>query len=222
MFKWMALMLGVLLAVMTLVLLVVTRIEHRQARELVGKTPYTSPTNRASRTAVVYFSRSGNTALAARHVALRLDAQLFALEAPAYPLGVGGLASALRDANALKETPAALPELIPRTVDLTPFDTVWLGSPVWLYSPAPPIWAFVEHNRFDGKHVVLFNTFNSHFGDEHIARLEAKVMARGARSFEHRHVLRGRMTQQITPDEMIQAIDETWFDDMHHAQVPQR
>jgi hypothetical protein len=64
---------------------------------------------------------------------------------------------------------------------------------VWLYSPAPPIWAFVEHNRFDGQHLVLLNTFNSHIGEDHIAHFEAKVMARGSKSFEHRHVLCGRM-----------------------------
>lgn len=212
MFKWIVLLLGALLAAAILVLLIVTWIESRQARELADKLPYAPATASASRTAVVYFSRSGNTALAARHIATRLNAQLFPLEAPAYQLGAGGLTNALKDANALKDDPDALPEIIPRTIDLMPFDSVWLGSPVWLYSPAPPIWAFVEHNRFDGKHVVLFNTFNSHFGDEHIARLKAKVMARGAKSFEHRHVLRGRMTQQLTPDEMLKAIDAAWFD----------
>ncbi|WP_255358806.1 hypothetical protein [Achromobacter sp. DH1f] len=37
-------------------------------------------------------------------------------------------------------------------------------------------------------------------------------MARGARSFEHRYIKRGRITQQLTPNEMTQAIDEQWFD----------
>lgn len=59
---------------------------------------------------------------------------------------------------------------------------------------------------------MLFNTFNSHIGDEYIAAFKAKVMAHGAKSFEHRHVLRGRMTQQITPDEMLKTIDRAWFD----------
>ncbi|MCW5576160.1 MAG: hypothetical protein KIT13_08700 [Burkholderiales bacterium] len=208
---WLLIALALVVVAALGVLLAVTWIESRQARELEGKKPYTPATANASRTAVVYFSRSGNTALAARHVAQRLDAQLFSLEAPDYQLGLGGLAHALKDANALKEKPGALPDITPRTIDLTPFDTVWLGSPVWLYSPAPPIWAFVEHNRFDGRHVVLFNTFNSHFGDDRIAALQAKVMARGARSFEHRHVLRGRMMRQLTPDEMLRAIDDEWF-----------
>jgi hypothetical protein len=189
----------------------VTWIESRQARQLASEHSSLGSDSSSSRTAVVYFSRSGNTALAARHVAARLDAQLFALRAPDYQLGMGGLVHAVLDANTRRSKPEVLPEITPRSLDLTPFDSVWLGSPVWLYSPAPPIWAFVEHNRFDGKQVVLFNTFNSHIGEDYIAALEAKVMARGARSFEHRHVLRGRMTQQLTTEEMLQAIDDEWF-----------
>lgn len=189
----------------------VTWIESRQAQQLAGKQPYAGAVMGRSRVAVVYFSRSGNTALAARHVAQQLDAQLFALEAPDYQLGMGGLAHAVNDANTRRTKPETLPDISPRTINLTPFDTVWLGSPVWLYSPAPPIWAFVEHNRFDGQRVVLFNTFNSHIGEDHIATFKAKVMARGAKSFEHKHVLRGRMTQQITPDEMLKTIDAEWL-----------
>jgi flavodoxin len=189
----------------------ITWIESRQARQLESRQPYTPAMVGASRTAVVYFSRSGNTALASRHVAKRLDAQVFRLEAPDYQLGLGGLANAVKDANTRRSQPEVLPDITPCTIDLTPFDTVWLGSPVWFYSPAPPIWAFVEHNRFDGQHVVLFNTFNSHIGEDYIAKFKAKVMARGAKSFEHRHVLRGRMTQQLTPEQMLQAMDDEWF-----------
>lgn len=84
---------------------------------------------------------------------------------------MGGLAHAVLDANTHRAQPGTLPDISPRTIDLTPFDTVWLGSPVWLFSPAPPIWAFVEHNRFDGQHMVLFNSFNSHIDDDHVAAL---------------------------------------------------
>ncbi|MFM4821403.1 flavodoxin family protein [Aeromonas hydrophila] len=209
MMNWVFITLGTLAAAVVVVLLAVSFIERRQAYELAGLEAENQLVA-SPRTAVVYFSRSGNTALAARHLANRLGARLFALDAPAYRLGPGRLVKALGDANALKSTPEALPEIVPRTLDLSPFDTLWLGSPVWLYSPAPPIWAFVEHNRFNGKEVVLFNTYNSHFGEEHIAALKAKVMARGAKSFNHRHVLRGRMTRQLTPERMVAEIDK-WF-----------
>lgn len=210
MFKWIALLLGVPIAVVILELLAVTWIESLQARQLASRQPEVNPQDEA-RTAVVYFSRSGNTALAARQIARHLDARLFALEAPAYSLGLSGLLHALKDAYRLKERAEALPQINPSNIDLASFDTVWLGSPVWLYSPAPPLWSFVEHNRFDDQHIVLFNTYNSNFGDEHIERLKAKLMARGARSFEHRHIQRGRMGRQTPPEQMLQAIEEQWF-----------
>jgi len=87
---------------------------------------------------------------------------------------------------------------------------VYLGSPIWLYSPAPPIWQFVEQNRFDGKHVVLFNTFNSRFKQEFIDTFRQKVLQRGARSFEHQFIRRGRMGQQRSPEEMLEAFDSEW------------
>ncbi|MGY4040483.1 flavodoxin family protein [Aeromonas hydrophila] len=207
--NWVFITLGALAAAVVVVLLAVSFIERRQAYELAGLEAE-SQLVASPRTAVVYFSRSGNTALAARHLANRLGARLFALDTPIYRLGPGGLVKALGDANALKSTSEALPDIVPRTLDMSPFDTLWLGSPIWLYSPAPPIWAFIEHNRFDGKEVVLFNTYNSHFGEEHIAALKAKVMARGAKSVSHRHVLRGRMTRQLTPERMLAKIDK-WF-----------
>jgi hypothetical protein len=194
------------------VLIGITAIESHQARQGEAMEPYAVPAQSTrSRTAVVYFSRSGNTALAARHVARRRHAVLYRLEAPQYAPGLVGLARSALDANARRNDPSNLPDIHPSHIDLTRFHTVWLGSPVWFYSPAPPLWAFVEHNRFDGQHIVLFNTFNSNYGDDQIAAFKAKVMARGAVSFEHRHVLRGRMTQQLSAGEMLQVLDNKWF-----------
>lgn len=206
--QWLLVALAVVAVAAAGVLITVTRIESHQARQLQDKLPYTStPVTASRRVAVVYFSRSGNTALVARHVATRLKASLFELEAPDYRLGLLGLGHALQDARGHEA------DITPRYIDLEPFDTVYLGSPIWLYSPAPPIWEFVEHNRFDGKRVVFFNTFNSQFKPELIEAFRDKVMQRGARSFEHRYVRRGRMTQQLSADEMLQAIDAQWFAD---------
>ncbi|MGH8854428.1 MAG: flavodoxin family protein [Telluria sp.] len=198
----------------------VTTIESRQARIVGEMEPYKSPAEpgrppaaqlTGKGIAVVYFSRSGNTALAARHVANRLGASIYSLAVPQYELGLHGLANSALDADALRKDSRKLPEVTPRTIDLKRFSTVWLGSPVWFYSPAPPLWAFAEHNRFDSQHVVLFNTFNSNFGDDQIVAFKRKLMERGAVSFEHRYVLRGRMSRQLTPEQMLQSIDEQWF-----------
>ncbi len=79
----------------------ITAIESHQANQVSGIEPYRagenngrqkSPEQNQSRTAVIYFSRSGNTALAARHVANKLYAVLYPLDAPQYELGLKGLA----------------------------------------------------------------------------------------------------------------------------------
>lgn len=199
--------LGIALGVTALAVtpLVVTGIERIQAQETEGLLPQIG-TAKSSRqqSAVVFFSRSGNTALLARHLAQRLNAGLYRLEAQDYALGLLGWFNALRDA----QRPDA--HISTLEIDVTPHDTIYLGSPIWMFSPAPPLWQFVASQRFDGKKVVLFNTFNSRFKPEFIEQFRLLVLQRGARSFEHQFVRRGRMGWQLSPQEMLDAFDTRW------------
>lgn len=158
------------------------------------------PPDGSTRRLVVVFSRSGNTAVVGQYVAQEQKADFVRLRAPRYELGFWGWLHALQDAR----TSGGV--LVPAQVDLAPYDTVFIGSPVWLYCPAPPAWKFAESHRFDGKHVVLFNTYNSTFAPEYIDAFQQLVERRGAASFRHRAVLRGRMGQQISAEQML----ETW------------
>jgi flavodoxin len=193
------------LAGLSLVPLVVTRVENWQAGETARLLPHDgSSSSSAQRTAIVYFSRSGSTALLARHLTRRMKGSLYRIDANAYDLGLMGWVNAMRDARTHEAV------ISPQSIDLSGHDVVYLGSPIWLYSPAPPIWQFVERNRFDGKRVVLFNTFNSRFAPEYIAAFRQKVLRRGARSFEHQFIRRGRMGGQLSPQEMLNAFEALW------------
>ncbi|WP_336813539.1 flavodoxin family protein [Bosea sp. MMO-172] len=206
MMRWLAIAAAVALVGAALVPITVALVDSRQARQLRDLLSYPAGSGpRETRVAVVYFSRSGNTALAARHIARRLEAALFPLAAPDYGLGLVGWARAMWDARGHSA------KIAPMIIDLAAFDTVWLGSPIWLHSPAPPIWDFARNNRFDGKRVILFNTFNSAFSPEAIAEFGRIVTQNGARSFEHRFIRRGRMGSQLSPEEMLQAIDADWL-----------
>nr|WP_060985588.1 hypothetical protein [uncultured Acidovorax sp.] len=185
--------------------LVVTGIERLQARATADLLPHDGMApGSAQRSAVIFFSRSGNTALLARHLARRLNAGLYRLEARDYSLGLLGWANALRDAQN-HEANISVPE-----IDLSAHNTIYLGSPIWMFSPAPPLWQFVVSQRFDGKQVVLVNTFNSRFKPEFIEQFRQLVMQRGALSFEHRFVRRGRMGWQLSPQEMLDSFDARW------------
>jgi len=106
------------------VLFVVTRIENQQARDntarLQGGTATEQP---GTDVAVVYFSRSGNTAVAAQHIAQRMGARLLAIEAPEYEPGLPGIARALRDARGHDA------HIAPTAADLQGVRTVYLGAP---------------------------------------------------------------------------------------------
>ncbi len=191
---------------MLLISLSATRIEIHQAHEtsrLLPRERTNNPT--AQRTAVVYFSRSGNTALLSRHLARQFNAALYQVNASNYDLGLLGWVNAMCDARYQEA------RISPPSIDLKGHDVVYLGSPIWLYSPAPPIWQFVEQNRFDGKRVVLFNTFNSKFKPEFIEIFRQKVMQRGALAFEHQFIRRGRMGWQLTSHEMLESFTAQWI-----------
>lgn len=202
--KW-GLLIAALAGVAALaVLFVVTRIENRQIRDNAQRLGAAVDPVVRSEVAVVVFSRSGNTAVAAQHIAQRMRARLLRIEAPDYEPGLPGIARALRDARSHDA------RITPTAADLRGVRTVYLGSPIWLYSPAPPIWAFAARNRFDGQDVVLFNTFNSKFEQRFIDDFRHLVLQQGARSFRHVFVKRGRMGQQLGTDAMLREIDSEW------------
>lgn len=166
-------------------------------------------TTPASCVAVVYFSRAGNTAQVARYLARRLDAQLFPPEAPDYPLGVNGLAHALRDANALKSEPGA-PTITPHTLGQTPSEASGSArlrdctTPRRRSGPSSSTTTSMAStcccSTPSTAGLATITSPNSGPRSWHVARLS-----------EHRHVLRGRMTRQLTPATMIQAIDDQWL-----------
>ena len=43
-------------------------------------------------------------------------------------------------------------------VDLNSYDTVYLGSPIWWGTMAPPVMIFLSENDLDGKTILPFTT----------------------------------------------------------------
>src|SRR5690606_11643508 len=68
-------------------------------------------------------------------------------------------------------------------------------SPIWLHTPAPPVFEFVRNNDFTGKTVILFNSLNSKFEQKYIDQFSDLVNAQGGRVIKHIYVIRGRMTR---------------------------
>jgi flavodoxin len=161
---------------------IITSIERNQFDKNSGLLSK-SEASKQSDVAVIYFSRSGNTAIMANKIAKMFDAELITIEAPKYEIGLQGLANA---AMSFQDHEV---EITPQTIDLAKYSKIYLGSPIWFYRPSPPIWKFAENNRFDGKDVVFFNSYNSNYGQDYIDEFKSLVMRNGAKSFEHKAIV---------------------------------
>ncbi|MBQ3416644.1 MAG: flavodoxin family protein [Ruminococcus sp.] len=96
------------------------------------------------KTAIVYYSMSGNTKMIAERIAKELSADMIELiPEKAYPdKGMrkflwGGFAAVMSEK----------PKLYPYSFDAQNYDTILIGSPVWASNVAPPIRTFVEENK---------------------------------------------------------------------------
>ncbi|AOW84490.1 flavodoxin family protein [Vibrio mimicus] len=201
--RWIIIIAVLAIVAVFTVAFVVTRVENSQFSKnklltQVGSLPVTTESN----VAVVVFSRSGNTGVLANHIADKRNGHLYEITAEDYDLGIPGWISALKDAR------NNLANISPQTIDLSTYETIYLGAPIWLYSPAPPIWQFAKNSDFTGKNVVLFNTFNSKFEESFIRDFELLVRSKGAVSFKHQYVDRGRMGNQISTEDMLNSFDK--------------
>jgi flavodoxin len=160
--------------------------------------PYDQSISESSDVLVVYYSRSGNTEAMAREIARKYGADIIRIDAPDYSLDFNGWRNANRDAG-----DRVFANISPEVVDMSAYRLVFLGSPIWWFRPAPPLWTFVEKNDLSGKHVVLFNTFNSRFKAEEIGEFEQKVMEKGGLFIDHVYVRRGRVYNQKSGEKLI-------------------
>lgn len=108
---------------------------------------------------VAYFSASGTTARVAREVAVALDADLFEI-APREPYTAADLDWRNRRSRSSVEMndPACRPELAGSAPDVSGYDAVLLGFPIWWYVEPRVVDTFVEAAGLAGKTVVPFAT----------------------------------------------------------------
>ena len=151
------------------------------------------------RAIVIVYSRTGNSLKMAEEIQRFYDCPLIQLQAPEYE-GFWGQKKA--SDHAWDRLPAK--EVTPLKVDLTPYDLIFLGSPIWWYRPAVPLWNFVHANDFKGKKVVLFNSFNSRFRSEEMIQFFDLIAAKGGQMLGHIYVRRGRWYWQKSSEEMME------------------
>ena len=126
------------------------------------------------KTAIVYYSMSGNTKFIADKIAENIDADVIRIEpVKAYPdSGVrkfiwGGKSAVMGNT----------PKLQPYDFDADKYDTIIFGTPVWASTFTPPIRTFIEENKASlaEKKIAVFICFSGGGADKAIDKLKKYI-----------------------------------------------
>ena len=117
-----------------------------------------SDSSRASasnRTLVTYFSHSGNTREIALQIKAATGADIFDIvPVSPYPTNYGAVVE-----QAKRELKADYrPELKAAISNIASYDVIFVGSPCWWSTIAPPVMTFLSSLDFSGKTIVPFIT----------------------------------------------------------------
>ena len=152
------------------------------------------------KTAIVYYSMSGNTKYVADKIAERMEADIIRIEpVKEYPdKGAekfiwGGKSAVMREKPALK----------PYEFSVEKYDSIILGTPVWASNFVPPIRTFIKENPdIRGKKIAVFTCFSGGGADKAIEKMKKYI---GIEEFEAELIL-------VDPRESVKAEDDEKID----------
>ena len=113
-----------------------------------------------SKNLVIYFSAAGHTKLKAIQLADAIGADVFEIEpvkkyTKADLLWMNPLSRSFREVATRK---TKRPEIVDKELDLTGYDKIFLGFPIWGWAAPSIVNAFLEKHDFSGKTIVVFAT----------------------------------------------------------------
>ena len=103
---------------------------------------------------VAYFSWGGNTKSIAEKIHSQVGSDMFRIE-PVTPYPSDYNETAYGVAKEQKDKGIHPP--ITNT-DISSYDVIFVGTPAWWYTMAPPVMTFLAENNFEGKTIVPFIT----------------------------------------------------------------
>lgn len=108
------------------------------------------------KTLIVYYSLSGNTQAGCRVLQKELNADLLEIRDLKNRSGKWGFFRA-----AFGSLFGMLTRIDPEQPDMSSYDHIIIGSPIWTGKLSMAIRTFIDQNRFDSKKVVIYTTTNA-------------------------------------------------------------
>lgn len=116
---------------------------------------------------IVYYSLTENTKAVAEEIQKQVNGELIRIETvEPYPEvydEVLDVVEAQRDAG-------ELPTIVKQDVDLSAYDSIFLGTPIWFGEPALPMEKWISENELAGKRIYPFFTSGSSSINESMER----------------------------------------------------
>lgn len=145
---------------------------------------------------ILYYSYGGNTRRIAKTISRAIGADLAEIQ-PVQPYT--GSYDQVVEQGQEEVDRGYMPAIQPVTVDLTAYDTVILGTPVWWYTFAPVMKTFLHQTDLQGKNVYAFATNGGWIGHT----FEDFAAACPGAHVHHGLNVRFEQDQQFTPDQEI-------------------
>jgi len=134
------------------------------------------------RAIIIYYSFSGKTRQVSEILAesLREEGEAELLELKAFDESDNFFVQAARG---FRKTRA---KIIPVGFDLSKYDLICMGTPVWAFGPAPSMNAYLDQCiGLEGKEVVLFTTYGSGAGNTKCLDYMQKILSKkGVKNFK--------------------------------------
>ena len=124
---------------------------------------------------VAYFSWSGNTKVIAEKIHTQVGGDIFRIE-PVTPYPDDYQTTAYGIAKEQKEKNIHPPI---KNTDVSSYDIIFVGTPAWWYTMAPPVMTFLEQNNFEGKTIITFVTHGG--GGSYTIDKDMAKLAKGAK-----------------------------------------
>lgn len=105
------------------------------------------------RTLIVYYSLDGNTELIAQLIANDIEAVKLKIQ-PIKEIPTKGFMKYFWGGKSVVFN--ELPKIVYPIIDVNDFDCIYIGTPIWNNSYAPPLSTFFQENKIEGKEMVLF------------------------------------------------------------------
>ncbi|MDR2777698.1 MAG: hypothetical protein LBB24_02940 [Rickettsiales bacterium] len=160
--------------------------------------------NKPIRALVVYYSLSGNTRVVAESIGRKINADLYEIRTQRKYNFVSALLSKLQKHEQIDLNISDLP-------NLSSYDVIFIGSPVWAGSIPTPLLSFLRTVDLDGKKIAPYSTHRGGVGKFHAVLRENAKNAKILRTIDF---YRAKKIDDISLENMI----TDWLNNLETAE----